>query len=333
MRGRNPRCVRHAGRPRVCGVVCVWGGGGGEGRKGRKGEGAPVVWMGGVTGGGPVPRCTRGVTCIHPCRPRNPTHALQPNSQHRHGPEPAGAVAGGKWVPNEPGTNITLRGEPRGPYCRCAEREGMHGRPCREWWQKGGDMGKGRAAGRAGCQPLVAGDGSVASRVHCQQRFRSGPAATLNSRAGRPLARFPAGTWTSRRRRRSPRPEPEGMARRRIFTRRRMYDDEEGRMLSCPPTPLAPVQAGASGVHAWGGGRPPPPPPAVTAKYATLAFDGFGRLAAWGRGVNVHITGYEAGLGTHVTPRSRLEAASSCAGVSMRRAPAPRLPGPARQNC
>ena len=39
-------------------------------------------------------------------------------SQHRHCAEPAGAIAGGKWVPSDPGQDITLRGEPRGPYCR-----------------------------------------------------------------------------------------------------------------------------------------------------------------------------------------------------------------------
>jgi NADH dehydrogenase (ubiquinone) flavoprotein 2 len=37
-------------------------------------------------------------------------------SQHRDRAEPAGAVAGGKWVPCS-GT-MTLTGPPRGPYCR-----------------------------------------------------------------------------------------------------------------------------------------------------------------------------------------------------------------------
>lgn len=40
-------------------------------------------------------------------------------SQHRSKAEPAGAVIGGKWVPSKPTPEqMTLMGEPPGPYCR-----------------------------------------------------------------------------------------------------------------------------------------------------------------------------------------------------------------------
>lgn len=39
-------------------------------------------------------------------------------SQHRYSAEPAGTVAGDKWIPSKPGQEVTLRGEPSGPYCR-----------------------------------------------------------------------------------------------------------------------------------------------------------------------------------------------------------------------
>jgi hypothetical protein len=46
---------------------------------------------------------------------------LQPGSQHRSKAEPAGAVAGGKWVPNVGAS--TLMGELPGPYCRNLDEE------------------------------------------------------------------------------------------------------------------------------------------------------------------------------------------------------------------
>lgn len=43
----------------------------------------------------------------------------RPNSQHRRGPEPAGAIVGDKWIASRPEpVNLTLQGEPAGPFCR-----------------------------------------------------------------------------------------------------------------------------------------------------------------------------------------------------------------------
>lgn len=48
----------------------------------------------------------------------------RPNSQHRSGPEPAGAVANGVWVEDRPHeVNQTLVEDPPGPYCRSLEDE------------------------------------------------------------------------------------------------------------------------------------------------------------------------------------------------------------------